>query len=308
MTTDPPAAPLEPSSEPPEVLILEPRNSQQALEWLAVLGAAGIHPHVEYRNYRWQIVIAEPHIERARSELAAFEQENRYWPPRWSLPGDELLGISATSIAAGIFLVLFFGITGPSHLNSEWFQVGAGDAARVLSGDFWRIVTALTLHADLSHVLSNALCLGILGGMVCRRIGPGAGWLAIVGSGMLGNLLSDWYYREYMVSVGASTSVFGCLGLLAAMRIVEYRRRGGPLSWRGIGMPMVLVLAVFGLTGISPQADVMAHLFGAVAGLLVGVPAAWLVSIREHQAWQLAAGLGIVAVIVGAWTLALSIG
>ena len=50
---------------------------------------------------------------------------------------------------------LFF--TGPVARYSGWFQRGTAVTGLVLSSEPWRAVTALTLHADTSHVLGNAI-------------------------------------------------------------------------------------------------------------------------------------------------------
>ena len=45
-------------------------------------------------------------------------------------------------------LLAFFAVTGPRAAGADWFAAGASDAERVLHGEWWRTITALTLHAD----------------------------------------------------------------------------------------------------------------------------------------------------------------
>src|SRR5207248_1995931 len=66
---------------------------------------------------------------------------------------------------------------------------GAAEAARILRGDWWRAVTALTLHIDAAHAGGNALAGAIALSALAHRLGPApAAWLALL-SGILGNAL-----------------------------------------------------------------------------------------------------------------------
>src|SRR5207249_906367 len=73
---------------------------------------------------------------------------------------------------------------------SEWFQHGEADATRMMAGEWWRAVTALTLHADAPHLLGNALAGALLVTAVCQQLGPGVGlWLVLL-AGAGGNALT----------------------------------------------------------------------------------------------------------------------
>ena len=113
----------------------------------------------------------------------------------------------------------------------------------MLAGEWWRAVTALTLHADLAHVLANAVAIAIFLGAVARRLGPAlATWLALA-AGVAGNVLTALVAGGGHVSLGASTAVFGALGrgahcsrLVASARAVKGTRscdRSSPGAIRG---------------------------------------------------------------------------
>ncbi len=276
----------------------------KAREWLTVLAAADIPAFRRRHPERgWEVVIADAkEVEAARQELAEYERESRHWPPAWTLPGDSGEHQSGASIGVSFALALFFLITGPYSSQSPWFQTGRTDAELVLGGEWWRIVTALTLHSDFAHMAGNAIALAFIGSAVCRRLGEGAGWMLILGSGMLGNLATELSYRTTHVAVGASTAVFGALGLLAGIRLAEYISRRGPLTWRGLGLPLLVVAAMFSFMGMSPGADLMAHFFGAVAGVILGVPGMWLMRWRQRNSYQLTTGVLAAAIVVMAWT------
>jgi membrane associated rhomboid family serine protease len=91
-------------------------------------------------------------------------------------------------------------------------------------------VTALTLHADLAHVLSNALACLVFVTAVAWWLGPGVGtWLVLL-AGAGGNALTALVHGPASVSGGASTAIFGALGILAARQSVARRRPFGDSS------------------------------------------------------------------------------
>ena len=131
----------------------------------------------------------------------------------------------------------------------------------MLQGEWWRAVTALTLHADLVHVLANAAALAIFLGAVAYRLGPAlATWLALA-SGVGGNVVTALVARGGHVSIGASTAVFGALGTLSALQVP--RRQ----AWLTLGAGVALL----GVLGTGARADLLAHLFGFATGLVEGL-------------------------------------
>lgn len=153
-------------------------------------------------------------------------------------------------------------------------------------GEWYRAFTALFLHADLEHLMSNALVGTLFGIFVANSFGPLRGWGLILVSGFLGNLASMAIrYPEEALSLGASTAVFGALGLLVGAGLQEVWRAR---SWRR-GMrtlaPLMAGLMIFSLNGIGgPGTDTLAHLTGMAAGLIVGLPVAFLLGRRVATA------------------------
>src|SRR5262249_7517851 len=88
----------------------------------------------------------------------------------------------------------------------------SGEAVR--DGEGWRLVTALTLHADVRHLLANLVVGTLAFGAVCGYLGPGVGLLGTLAVGALGNLFSVWIHSPDYAALGASTAIFGILGLL----------------------------------------------------------------------------------------------
>ena len=119
--------------------------------------------------------------------------------------------------------------------------------------------------------------------------------------------------------------MFGAVGILAATQLValafpagEHRGEAPPRRWYEWAAPVLGGLGLLGALGASPSSDLGAHGFGLVAGLLVGLAAAGGLGaagrlfrrrpLRARSGWsvlQLASGAVALAIVVGAWGLAL---
>jgi membrane associated rhomboid family serine protease len=275
-------------------------DRRHADEWAVVLAAAGIPHWLRRRLDGWAVIVAPDDAAAAQQALAAYDQENT----RDGTGGAETTAPARpptiVGAVAALLLAGFFAITGPRAGRSAWFEHGSADAARMVAGEWWRAVTALTLHADAPHLAGNAVALAILMTAVCGRVGPGVGaWLLLL-AGAGGNALTAAAYGGGHVSVGASTTVFGAVGILAGLRIAAPAPASARKSW----VVVAAALALLALLGTGPHADVLAHLFGFAVGGGLGLSAALTIR-REPPApvqWLLVAGAG--AAVLGAWRLA----
>ncbi len=294
--------------------------------------------HVIRRSYAgWILLVRDADYAKASGAIDRYEEENRDWPPR---PVRERPRHAASPVTPLLFLTLiaFFFVTGPAAAESHWFTQGTAITHQVLGSQPWRAVTALTLHADGTHVLGNAISGTVFASAVHRRLGPGGSALAILASGILGNVGNALWHRSLgdpgHGSIGASTAVFGAIGLLAATQVVvnfgvraEKRAAKSPRSWTDLAAPLVGGLALLGALGSGgPTTDLGAHLFGFLAGVGIGAVAAW--PQRAHSlsveagsqrightvaigsgapSWWMQTALGGVAaaMVVVAWELAL---
>jgi membrane associated rhomboid family serine protease len=181
-----------------------------------------------------------------------------------------------------------------------WFERGSADAARLMAGEWWRAITALTLHADVPHLIGNALATVILVTAVCWNLGPGVGlWLVLL-AGAGGNALTAIAHRTDHVSVGASTATFGAIGILAALRIAG-RTGSGRRKWWVV---LAAGLALLALLGTGPHADILAHLFGFLVGGGLGLIAALGLRRPVPALVQWLLVVAFAAVLVLAWRVA----
>ena len=237
---------------------------RQADEWILVLEAEGLSPSVWQAPEGFVVGVPADEVERAKAALSAYESEN---PPRPREARDEPTGSVHLYVALAVWVVLldFFFITDAWAPAARWFEYGSADAERIVAGELWRSVTALTLHADLKHALANAIAGAIFLTAVCRRLGPGLGVALVLLTGVGGNLINAFAHETYHVSVGASTAVFGAVGVLGGVGVVRRRRLGvrGRYAWVPLAAGLAL-LAMLGTTG--ERIDLWAHLFGSTGG------------------------------------------
>lgn len=147
-------------------------------------------------------------------------------------------------------------------------------------GEWWRPFTALFLHGDGGHIFGNLTSGAVFGALVSKSIGPWKGWAMILLAGTLGNAITSAVtYPEPFRSLGASTAVFGALGILSGIGIVENFREDLRMPWMRVLAPLLAGLVLLGwLGGAAPGAgvDVLGHVFGFTAGVLAGAACRFL--------------------------------
>jgi membrane associated rhomboid family serine protease len=151
-----------------------------------------------------------------------------------------------------------------------WTWLG-NDLAAVHAGEWWRLWSALFLHANELHLVMNAVGLWMFGAAVERAAGAWRMLLTFVVAGVIGNWWSTWL-GHYDVSVGASGGIFGLLG---AFGVLVYRL-DSPwyASARRRLLTLLLLLAAtdFLIGWLEPQVDNLAHVGGFLAGIGMMLP------------------------------------
>jgi rhomboid protease GluP len=309
-----PALPPSPWLEVPEgVAVIGPiATERKARDHALVLQSMGIAFTRRFAGVGWVLWVEETDYRRATKAIERYERENRDWPPPQTVR--ERLRFDLSPIAPLMFvaLVVFFSVTGPVSGGSLWFQKGSSVAQLVVTSEPWRALTALTLHADSTHVLGNALSGTLFSAAVMRRFGAGGGSLAILASGVIGNLANAGFYAAQGIhhgSIGASTAVFGAVGILAATQLVlDKRESGREAGWLTWARPLAGGLALLATLGASPQSDLGAHLFGFLGGLGVGAALAFPARLAEREDRAIVFAKPLVQAALGAVTLGLTIG
>src|SRR5258705_8472751 len=156
-------------------------SRQRADEWAVVLAAAGTPHWLRRRIDGWAVIVPPDDAPSALASHAAYDEESsREGPSR----RDETTSARPMTIVGAIVALLligFFAITGPRAARSVWFERGSADATRMMAGEWWRAITALTLHAHPPHPAGNPPATVVLVTAVCWYLGPGVGlWLLLL--------------------------------------------------------------------------------------------------------------------------------
>lgn len=287
----------------PEPLHLVPPTRQKTQEWRAVLGSAGIPYETESLGGRSCIIVAPRFREQVLDLIGEFEEESHVWPPQLEIDDGEIAASSIVSVMVAGWLIAFFVVTGPYNHAVSWFIDGRADSNLILNGEYWRLITALTLHSHFGHLAGNAACCVLIGATVCRYLGFGSGWLLILVAGAGGNLLTAWAQGPGHRSIGASTAVFAALGILGAMRAMQHLLPG-TFGVKFVLLPIIAVIVLLGQLGTAPGADWAAHLFGALCGLGLGCLAPLIMRTRDWIAFQISCLILVIAIVTLSWQIA----
>lgn len=228
----------------------------------------------------YALVVRQEDAAAVKRELASYEHEARTTRRRPSPPKPLFRPTAFPIFLYAWALGLCFLIQ--ERAPAGWVDAGAAESSRIMAGEWWRTITALTLHADLGHLLANTVVGIIFGLALIPWIGFGWAALGFIVSGALGNTLNAlFHYHTLHSSIGASTAVFGSLGLLVGWQtwaLLHEHRTAHPLRHRELFIPLgagFALLAYLGTGGEESRVDIMAHLFGLLAGVVLGILAGW---------------------------------
>jgi membrane associated rhomboid family serine protease len=174
-----------------------------------------------------------------------------------------------SAVFVALFLVTVHRAIGPGDIRLNFVQNFGADAGHILAGQLFRCVTALLVHTDVLHLLTNVFGIVIFGTAVASYCGWGVGWLMILLAGAAGNWMTAGWYGQAHLSIGSSTAVFAAVGLSAILMSQIFSKRYEH-SWRS-WMPVAGGMALVGMMGGAPHTDLAAHLFGFVSGVLFGL-------------------------------------
>lgn len=283
-------------------VVFESQNRAECSDRALVLTAVQIPFQIIDDPAGCAIVVPASFSAQAMQELIEYDNEN---PPQPKVEHKPLTLFNAVPglLAYGLIICGIAVIADFTTWGKDWYVAGRVDGVLIRAGEWWRTITALTLHSDLHHLIGN-LVFGIMFGLFAGRLlGSGVAWFSIIVAAALGNTLNTLLLEVTHRSIGASTAVFAALGLVAGF------------VWRGKFMaqdrwsyrlgPIIGGFALLMYTGTGGErTDIGAHLMGFLFGLGAGM---LLTSVRERlddRRLQQAAGIAALLLIGGAWTLA----
>lgn len=279
-----------------------------------MLVAVGIASEVEFvgGDIGYEVLVESVVREQALHQLWMYEQERARQAPAPAGHPPPIVGGWRGSLAYVLVLLAVPFAQAQAWLQQDPYDVGVMAPDFIRAGEWWRALTALTLHWDATHLVGNLSGGALLGLSAAQFWGSARAWLLIMLAAMLANLVEGLLDLGQYVSAGASTAVFAALGLVAAH---AWRSRGQRTRSLRDWVPLIAGVALLGMFGAGAQdprepvtdpTNVLSHALGFATGALLGLVVAttrgarWLAAIPTWLAAVLTP-----AALLGAWALAL---
>lgn len=299
--TTPPEALSRPAPE--DVYVIVAKGGQEYITTNSlVLSATGIDHRIDLAE--GVLLVDETHSTRAIDELRAFTEENRDWPPLPNYARPVQRSDNPPTLLMMGSLILFYTVTGPWLPTNSWFQAGAIDSTAIVHGhNWWRLFTALTLHADQVHLVGNCVIGGFMVHLLSTTTGYGTAWLGLILAAGFGNWLNVVLREGPHYAVGFSTAVFAAIGIMCGLQMGSSRFSILKQLLLSLGAGTGL-LAMLGSEG--KQTDLGAHFFGLGCGIIFGMLIKLSTLDQQTGNTKLQHSLYLVSLflIIGSWLLA----
>lgn len=145
------------------------------------------------------------------------------------------------------------------------FKLG-GINMYIAAGEIWRLVTPIFIHSGFAHMLFNSFSLVLFGPALERFLGKGRFIGIYLATGILANMATLFLKPLNYIHVGSSGAIFGLFGVYIAMLVF----RKDLMSRQNSQIILTIAAIAFIMTFIQPNINVTAHLFGFLAGFLLG--------------------------------------
>jgi len=280
------------------VVALNNLTPEQARTYSLVLWSIGIEHELTGSHHDQTLWVHALDMDTALINIQAYIEENSDESVP-SSPEETGLHPSVSGVWGAVFLFVWhmaFAVNGDPN---AFVSMCGSVADRILAGEWYRCVTSLFIHADALHLIGNMVGIAVMGSAVCAFAGWGMGWLLILLTGFSGNLLNAVCYQTAHNSIGASTAVFGALGLVCAHQFVKEIRRSG-FGFRAL-VPFSAGLALLGFMSSGIRVDITAHLLGFLCGGLTGGVLEWKMSRPLPTGFQCICLITCFLIILAAW-------
>jgi membrane associated rhomboid family serine protease len=285
----------------PDSVFLPCRSRRQAADWSLALISQGIESELARTDQGWGLLLDAVLADEAKAVITQYRRENRHWYRYFQTTPD------SPGFHPGVFLwaLLLVGVhVGSSLAPLELRAAGMTDTEQLLDGQYWRLWTSVSLHADLRHLIGNLTFGTLLLGFAMARFGGGWAQLVALLCGVVGNIVSAAVHGLDHHGLGASGMVMAALGMLA-VGSVQPGQAGVPFrAW--LFRSVLGAALLFVLIGLDPGSDVVAHAAGFAAGGAAGVLLnAMPTNLRTSPRANHLAALLALAMLVAAWSAAM---
>lgn len=213
------------------------------------------------------ILILESDLHKAQEQIHLWISENNFEPSHH----EEELSLPELSLAPGAILLVptlaYF------ILPYEAKELGLNHSYLVLEkGQWWRLWTALTLHADHKHLVSNLISGYFILNLLRTRFNTSTQWLSLLIFAGMANWAVDLTHGADLNyphrSLGFSTFVFAALGMLAGIE-AKALFRSADFHMKRL-TPLTSAFFIVVMLGLGDNSDILAHFYGFLAGIIPG--------------------------------------
>lgn len=263
-----------------------------------VLSSMGLAHHLIKGENGWDLLVGHKDYETAESLIREYLQENENFQAV-DQPVSQTYQKTLSGLWAALMLLICHGYLTLFDNREALIAIYGSSALHIVQGELYRIATALMIHADALHLAGNMTGIAIFGTAVCAITGWGFGWFMILVAGIIGNLLNAVFYGSDHLSVGASTAIFGAIGILTAYQF--FKKIGFPGQRLRAFVPLGGGLALLGMLGTAEHSDLMAHLFGFISGIIIGSIYAVCVRQPPSKGYQMSYFIIALSILVLSW-------
>jgi membrane associated rhomboid family serine protease len=198
-------------------------------------------------------------------------------------PGRGLTVTNAILLVLGAVYLIEVSVGGPGSLiggptTRDLIRLGAsvgiqqvdGHLVGIATGQYWRLFTAMFLHAGILHIAFNAYALYLFGNVVEVELGRVRLVVLYVVTGLTASAASYAFGSATVASVGASGAIFGLFGVFFAY---SWRRRDLSFYAARVRTATMLIVLNLVISFSIPGIDWRAHVGGLVSGVVAGAAA-----------------------------------
>ncbi|SKC43642.1 rhomboid family intramembrane serine protease [Maledivibacter halophilus] len=175
-----------------------------------------------------------------------------------------------------IFILMFLVDKSLSFNVYTLIDFGAKYNPLIASGEYYRLITPIFLHSDITHILFNMYALNILGKNIEIIYGRVKFIIIYLTAGLFGSLGSFIFTKS--VAVGASGAIFGLFGAY----IYLYISRPNVFNTKFLKNLLSIIGLNLFLGIVFPNIDNWAHIWGLVGGIIIS----WAIGIKGEKTFS----------------------
>ncbi|MFX0201635.1 MAG: rhomboid family intramembrane serine protease [Candidatus Hodarchaeota archaeon] len=154
-----------------------------------------------------------------------------------------------------------------NDVTAEWLGFSV---INLFSGRVWTLITALFLHANVLHLISNMLFLFVFGNVLEQDLGAEKTLSVFFTGGILSFLLSTFFYSPSTLIIGASAAIFSLTSVAMLVKPLKISL----LFLMPLGL-VAIIYFVYNLSaiylGVEDNVAYISHILGFIIGIPFGL-------------------------------------